>query len=372
MQCSRSGLDTFLDSYDQSWVQRKRAIDTKTIFYSLCQSAITKTGISNVLHTIPISSAALCKARQKLPDNIFYNANKELIENKVCLSRIFAVDGSKFYVPASFRSYDFKSRTNDKDVPRKAKRPVAMLSSVVDVYQNVCYDYVVSKHFNERQSVYDHLPRLRADDLLIFDRGYFSHKLYNALVDHKIDAIFRLKLDQFKAVTSFVKSRRSDQQVTTRIANVLVNIRLVKYVVNNKQYILGTSCFDKSRKQLAHLYHKRWNVELSFSFRRLKSNLNLNYTFSLKEKTWLQSVQCRILADTICILWGGTQKCRRTMRLLFIDYRHFICRVRLKGMIYLYLYCSPSIKQAWLGSQKSSYAVGVSSTVPIYPLGRLP
>lgn len=369
MRCVVDRIDSILDSYDPLWIQRKRSIDTKTIFYTLSQSAITKSGISSVT-----SSAAFCKARQKLPENTFYHANKELIKSSISLSRVFAVDGSKFYVPASFRLYNFKSRTNDKDVPRKAKRPIAMLSSVVDVYQNICYDYVVSKHFNERQSVYDHLPHLQDGDLLIFDRGYFSHKLYNTLVNNKIETIFRLKSDQFKAVNNFVKSRRSDQLITTLVANELVKIRLVKYTVGSKQFVLGTSCFDKSRKQLAHLYQKRWNVELSF--RRLKSNLNLNYTYSLKEKTWLQSVQCRVLADTVSIIYGGTQHCRKTLRLLFMERsplsRHFIIfKDKVASHIIVittqhHSFCT--LHQVWHGSQKSSYVTGANNIVPTRPL----
>jgi hypothetical protein len=193
-QLSDKIYDLFCD-YDSTWIKRKRSMTTSTIFNTLTESAITKTGVEAVLQSKDLTNAAFCKARQKLPLDAFQGLHRKLIDNELDSSRIFAIDGSKFYVPSGFRAFGFKSRTNDKDVPRKAKRPIAMLSSVIDVYTNVCYDFIVSKHFNERLSVYNHMPRFCAGDVLIFDRGYFSADLYKTLCDQKIDSVFRLKLD---------------------------------------------------------------------------------------------------------------------------------------------------------------------------------
>jgi hypothetical protein len=296
-----SKVDNIFKSVDNTWIKRSRKLNTNTIFSVLAQSAITKSGIQRIVQS-EYTTAAFCKARQKLPENVFYDINKQIIDDTTQLSRVFAVDGSKFYVPTGFRSYDFKSRTNGVDVPRKAKRPIAMLSAVVDVYQDVCYDYVVSKHFNERLCVHEHLKHLLPGDTLIFDRGYFSTNLFNTLCSNNVNSIFRLKSDQFKAVSAFRVSRCTDKVVTTVVSKQPIQIRLIKYFIEGKPFIIGTSCLSKSKNSIAKLYQKRWRVELSF--RRFKSNFNLNYTFCIKEQNWPQTVQCRILADTISILCG--------------------------------------------------------------------
>ena len=292
---------SYFDSCDKEWMQRQRLLNTRKIFGYITEAAISKKGIDHIIlqDGAALTPAALCRARQKLPIDAFYSINETIIHNTQ-LSRVFAVDGSKVHVPASFKSYGYKSRTNDKPVPRKAKHPLAMISSLVDVHTNLCCDHILSKHFNERTSAIDHLKQLQSGDTVIFDRGYFSSDLYNRYSERCVDTIFRLKCDHFKAVTTFVKSAKSDTVLTTVVNKQTLRIRLLKYYIQDKLYVIGTSLFNTSKKAIAQLYRHRWNVELSF--RRLKSNLNLNYSFCLKESTWKQTVQARVLADTISML----------------------------------------------------------------------
>ena len=293
---------SYFDMVDEQWMQRQRLLNTRKIFGYITEAAISKKGIDHIIlqDNAALSPAALCRARQKLPIDAFYYINETIIHNNAQLSRVFAVDGSKVHVPASFKSYGYKSRTNDKPVSRKAKHPLAMISSLVDVHTNLCCDYILSKHFNERTSAIEHLKQLQSGDIVIFDRGYFSSDLYNRYSEQCVDTVFRLKCDHFKAVASFVKSAKSDKVLTTVVNKQTLRIRLLKYYIQDKLYVIGTSLFSTSKKAIAQLYRQRWNVELSF--RRLKSNLNLNYSFCLKESTWKQTVQARVLADTISML----------------------------------------------------------------------
>ena len=303
-------LIAMFSTIDKQWIQRRRLLDTMTIFCDMVGSALTQKGLEFIIHTHNkhYTPAAICKARQHLPDDTFRKVNDGLILKHANASHIFAIDGSKFYVPSSFRSMGFKSRTNDVEVPRKAKRPIAMLSSLVDVERGVCFDYCVSQHFNERQSAVQHLNKLHKGDIVLFDRGYFSAQLYSEFTAKGVDCVFRLKCDSFKAVKAFVASKHHNTTIRTVVRGQKVHIRLLKYYVKDKQYIIGTSLFQHSRKQIANLYRKRWSVELSF--RRLKSNLHLNYTFTLKENTWKHAIQARVLADTISILSSETTKSR--------------------------------------------------------------
>ena len=214
-----------------------------------------------------------------------------------------------------------------------------MLSSLVDVNENVCYDYILSKHFNECASARKHLSKLVEGDVVIFDRGYFSASLYNDYFDKGVDTIFRLKLDAFKDAQRFFKSKHTDQIITAIVASHKVHIRLVKYFIDNKTYVLGTSLLNKSKSCLEKLYKKRWNVELSF--RRLKSNLNLNYTFSLKEETWNQNVQVRILADTVSIILteNHTHKSKRPIINLLRFVRTIQNNQRFKQEFYSIVLC---------------------------------
>lgn len=297
------------DSYDSTWIQRKRSIDTKTIFEYALRSSLYKKGTDFVLREaelddnhesdigLTFTPVALCKARQRLPKNTFSLLNSQIVDQHANMSRVFAIDGSKVRVPAGFHKYGYKSRTNDQEVPRKAKKSISMLSALVDVDSKVCFDYTFTKHFNERLCVLHHLEKLRDGDTIILDRGYFSADLYNKCRARGVHVVFRLKKDSFRYVKHFYQSRYQDQQISVVVAKQMIQIRLVKYFIKGKVYVLGTSLTDTPTSVLQQLYKKRWNVELCF--RKLKSNLNLNYTFSLKEDTCFHNVQSRILADTI-------------------------------------------------------------------------
>ena len=319
-------LQTF-DAYDKTWIQRKRSIDTKTVFDYSLRTSIYKKGTdflinedyldSGYTHFTPV---AICKARQRLPEGSFYSLNKQIIDKHANISRVFAIDGSKIKVPAGFRNFGYKSRTNDKEVPRKARKSIAMLSALIDVNSKVCYDYAFTKHFNERLCVFEHLNNLKRGDTVILDRGYFSAELYNECKERGVHSIFRLKKDGFKYVKKFYHSPQTDKIVNVVIAKQLVKIRLIKYVIKNSVYILGTSLVDTPIASLQELYRKRWSVELSF--RKLKSNLNLNYTFSLRRDTWFHNVQTRILADTISVILQSidvTKFNRPTLKLISLS-----------------------------------------------------
>ena len=76
-----------------------------------------------------------------------------------------------------------------------------------------------------------------------------------------------------------------------------IPIRYVKYLIEGKVFMIATSLFDKSVKQIQDMYKLRWRVELSF--KRLKSHLKINKIYATSEILWKQEMQLRILLDTI-------------------------------------------------------------------------
>ena len=105
----------------------------------------------------------------------------------------------------------YKSRTNDRPVPRPAIRPLALLSSMRDVQTRTCYDAVVSSHFDERRSALHHMTAARAGDTLIFDRGYNSSQLLEKARALGLRAVFRLKATP-SGVSGSSTIRQSPQQ----------------------------------------------------------------------------------------------------------------------------------------------------------------
>ena len=71
----------------------------------------------------------------------------------------------------------------------------------------------VEKHMNERLCAINHMERLMENDIVIFDRGYFSYILFYKAVKSKGEAIFRIQTNggNNKEIKKFLKSRAKEK-----------------------------------------------------------------------------------------------------------------------------------------------------------------
>lgn len=290
-------LKTRLEACDACWQQRKRKINTASIFAALCDSASRKRGLDHILteSRSDFTAQALGRARTKLPEHIFDSINKSL--QVTSEPRVFAIDGSKVHIHPSFVKAGYTSRTNDRPVSRPAVRPLAMLSSMFDVSTRTCYDSVITSHFNERESALRHLDATRPGDTLIFDRGYYSNALLRSAHTRGVNVVFRLRCNASRAATNFWKSSNTVRDTVVVHPNgTFTSVRYVKYFIAQRQYMILTN-FKLTPQEAKSLYAKRWTVETSF--RRLKSDLHLEVAHSMSAALYVQEMEARILLDTV-------------------------------------------------------------------------
>lgn len=281
---------------DRQWMRRRRKIDTSSLFYTLTKCCIQGRGVAHILRMEDeqYSSQAIHSARKKLPAGAFKEVNR-FLHRGTHEARVFAIDGSKVHVHPSFISAGYKTRTNDKPVPRPAKRPLVMLSSMVDVKTRECIDFELTKHFNERRAAVSMLRSVKKGDTLLFDRGYYSKDLLRSVHDSNAFGVWRLKVNAFKGTRSFFNSCHTE--ATCLILGV--KARLLKYFIDGKTYVCLTNDSSLSRGDIKTMYASRWRVEESF--KRLKSNLRLEKAHAKTPDLYIQEVEARVLLDTITL-----------------------------------------------------------------------
>ncbi|CAM9522132.1 unnamed protein product, partial [Laminaria digitata] len=281
---------------DKKWIQRRRKINTSSLFYTLTKCCIQGRGIAHVLRSERerYSSQAIHSARKKLPSGAFMEVNRYLHRGPH-EPRVFAVDGSKVHVHPSFLNAGYKTRTNDQPVLRPAKRPLVMLSSMVDVKTKACVDFELTKHFNERKAAVSMLQSVRKGDTLVFDRGYYSKSLLRSVDDSQAFGVWRLKIDAFRGTRSLFNSCQTEAKCLI----FGVEARLFKYFINGKTCVCLTNNSSLSRRDVKALYASRWRVEESF--KRLKSNLKLEKAHARTPDLYIQEVEARVLLDTITL-----------------------------------------------------------------------
>ena len=198
---------------------------------------------------------------------------------------IFAIDGSKFELPNSAKNFEhFGEMFNTFD---PGKRYTLALVSIV---YNVLDDYIVHASINrylasERDAAEKHLENLEAldiykDSIVIFDRGYYSEKMFRYCVSHGHKCVMRLKnnYNLSKACGKKETSIKTILEGNKKEGTEDITIRVISVKLDTGEYeYLATNVFDKNitTKMFRELYFLRWPCEVKYL--ELKERLQIEH-----------------------------------------------------------------------------------------------
>ncbi len=287
------------EKYDNEWQTRRRVISTLLIILFIFRLVFSKNKQSygstiaelwEYCHKLniylpqkkPVVPAAFCKARMKMDEVIFKKLNTEIIriyesdreDHRWQGHRLFAVDGSKINLPKELEKYSFKKPFAG------AHYPHGLVSCLYQLKSEIPYDFELASHLDERTLALNHLHMLKKDDIVVYDRGYFSYPMLHAHHQKEIHAVFRLQSNSFKVIDEFINNstetdrtviiepdRRRQREILSKhpeLPFIPLQLRLIKYVVADITYIIGTTLTDAQRYQtslFSDLYHSRWGIE---------------------------------------------------------------------------------------------------------------
>ena len=229
----------------------------------------------------PVAQSAFCNARAKLDENIFKILNTAIIQAYDTPStdstfkhhRIFAVDGSKINLPRPLRHDGYRIPSDNAYYPQGLRSCLYQLKSKIPT------DFDLLAHGDERQAALTHLGALRENDVVVYDRGYFSYAMIYFHITRGIQCIFRLKKNTYTVIDELIASPETDQVVEIKPATksqkeirlaypdidfIPIALRLIKYSVGDTTYFLATTLLDQARykaQAFADVYHARWGVE---------------------------------------------------------------------------------------------------------------
>jgi len=284
--------------FDQQWQQRRRLINTMLLILFIFRLVFSKNkqGYGTTIMELwdqcrvmnsplpqqkPVAPSAFSNARKKLDETIFKILNTKIIsayeadlgEQRWKGHRLFAVDGSKINLPRQLLNKPYRAPSD------KAYYPQGLVSCLYQLKSKIPYDFDLVSHHNERTLALSHLKVLNKQDLVVYDRGYFSYAMLYYHLQSKVEAVFRLQQNSFTVIDEFFAGHASETVVTLQIpfkrykelrsmhpdiAFMPLKLRLVKYVYDGSTYVLGTTLLDNERYQqdeLCDLYHSRWGIE---------------------------------------------------------------------------------------------------------------
>ncbi len=285
--------------YDEKWRVRKRLIDSMMLMLLIFRLVSSKNSQSygttiddlwdscdRLKLSLPqkssIAPSSFCAARKKLDESIFQSANRKIQtayapERGTYLwrdHRLFAVDGSKINLPRELVSSGY--RTPNKE----AHYPQGLVSCLYEIRSQLPFDFDLVSHADERACAIKHLEALEDNDVVVYDRGYFSYVMLRQHAQTGIHAIFRLQENNISVIQEFFASEEPDRVVTIFPSRraisdirkkhpdldiVPLKMRLLKYEVSGSTFCLGTTLLDPHQRypiqDFMEVYHSRWGVE---------------------------------------------------------------------------------------------------------------
>ena len=296
----KKSIDNIATEYDKIWRKRSRKIDSEFLINFIFQLALSsKKGYGIILSELwddyeskkiktpqnnIFSISSICEARQKFPEEIFKLINEDILtifkdlryDRSLKDHRVFAIDGSKVSLQKSLEKEGFKQFNS------RAYYPSGLLSCLYNVDTHFIHDFNFTKSLSERDRALEHIEKLEVDDVVIFDRGYFSYLILRKIIDKRAHAIFRLQGNlRNKEVLKFLNSNQTDKVINYEPSKVVqhglkkigyeidfspIKLRILKQEIEGQIYIFGTTLIgiDYKKDIFAELYHKRWDIEELF------------------------------------------------------------------------------------------------------------
>ena len=226
-----------------------------------------------------ISASSFTEARKKLNESIFIELNQRIIQacpektsERWFGHRLFGVDGSKVNLPRELIKAGYTTPQESSHYPQ------GLLSCCYQLKSKIPYDFDLVSHGNERKCALAHCQTLEPNDVCVYDRGYFSYASLSQHLQAGVHPVFRMKRQAGKAIDEFIDSDKTDEIITLmptkarqreikkefpQMNFVPLKIRLIKYVIDDARYCIGTTLVDKQYTidALKSVYHARWGIE---------------------------------------------------------------------------------------------------------------
>ncbi len=263
------------------------------------------------------TSSAYVQARKKINPAAFIHLSQILVDefyndNELGVKlwkghRILAVDGSTVNLPYSkkvAKKYGYaKNQTGKTNVQGR-------VSVLYDVHNRMVITASLNpRSSSERTLALEHFKEFKSNDLIIFDRGYFSFAFAKKLL--KGNFVFRLKRDLIP-VKRFISQKKRTQIVEIHSSKYIykkkneqkpepIKVRLVRVELPSGEIeVLATSLTNARKypsKMFKSLYFKRWAIETYYD--ELKNKMKVEHFTGYSEQSILQDFYAALFISNI-------------------------------------------------------------------------
>jgi len=237
------------------------------------------------------TKSAFSKARSKIKHSAFISLNDSLMSISSCKINkhrkrfkgyvIVGIDGSYTQLPEEkvLREH-FDPNRVENDIP------LARISECFDVGSDLRLDAIIAPTAtSERAMLVDHLKKMPPDALIVLDRGYAAHWIFQLLIEMNIKFCIRTPVGFNQSVKNFLTSGEPDVTITIPATSISyqqleqrdftpksVDVRAVRIELDSGETeILITNIEDDemSPVELKEVYWMRWGSETAYKREKL-------------------------------------------------------------------------------------------------------
>ena len=245
-----------------------------------------------------IHRSTVTKARNKVPWEVFEEIHNDSVKLAYELwpessdytwkgMSVYAVDGSKYMLPATADLREEFDPGSGLQNPGKGHYPQCLVSTAYDVFRRLAVGRtVVAYDSSERDQAKLLIPKIPPGNLLLWDRGYPSFEFFKFL-NQNYDGYYLFRSPasgSFSVVADFITSMKQEdvvvihppqsyifkeksnrQQHQQRREEKPITLRIIRLESpDGTLSVLLTNLMDPkkfSQKEITDLYYRRWEIE---------------------------------------------------------------------------------------------------------------
>lgn len=321
----------FLNSHriENHFIRKRKLSLRQVVFYLLHSNRCAMhQNLSRICDELPeinfphqISKQALSKARQWILPSLFKelfvlgaHTYYEMIDNRKTWHgyHVFAVDGSKLQLPNSKGNLDYFGKRFITSNPSQVYS-MALCSTLYDVLEDMIVDCSLHPDlYPERDAAIGHLNAfhnldLAGQSIIIYDRGYYSEKMYRFFYNNSIFCLMRikdnLKITRSASDDSIIMLPASNHKCPDTDRSDSIPIRVIRVELDSgiTEY-LATNVMDPdiTPSMFKQLYFLRWKIECKYN--ELKNRLEMEEFSGATPVSVEQEFYINMLYSNLCAI----------------------------------------------------------------------
>lgn len=322
----------FLNSHriENHFIRKRKLSLRQVVFYLLHSNRCAMhQNLSRICDELPeinfphqISKQALSKARQWILPSLFKelfvlgaHTYYEMIDNRKTWHgyHVFAVDGSKLQLPNSKGNLDYFGKRFITSNPSQVYS-MPLCSTLYDVLEDMIVDCSLHPDlYPERDAAIGHLNAfhnldLAGQSIIIYDRGYYSEKMYRFFYNNSIFCLMRikdnLKITRSASNDSIIMLPASNHKCPDTDRSDSIPIRVIRVELDSgiTEY-LATNVMDPdiTPSMFKQLYFLRWKIECKYN--ELKNRLEMEEFSGATPVSVEQEFYINMLYSNLCAIF---------------------------------------------------------------------